>query len=70
MFIGVLIIAALLTAAAAISYYTYRKVFRSDRSRQEQCADNVDRAGAASGRVLELVRELKDLPKEDIYLFL
>lgn len=69
MFIGVLIIAALLTAAAAISYYTYRKVFRSDRSRQKQCADNVDRAGAASGRVLELVRELKDLPREDVYIY-
>lgn len=66
--IWIIIIAALILTAAAISYYAYRKAFLSDRKRQEDWDGFIRRAGEEGPQVRELMEQLKGITAEDVFI--
>lgn len=66
--IWIIIIAALILTAAAISYYAYRKAFLSDRKRQEDWDGFIRRAGEEGPQVRELMEQLKEITAEDVFI--
>lgn len=66
--IWIIIIAALILTAAAISYYAYRKAFLSDRKRQEDWDGFIRRAGEEGPKVRELMEQLKGITAEDVFI--
>lgn len=66
--IWIIIIAALILTAAAISYYAYRKAFLSDRKRQEDWGGFIRRAGEEGPQVRELMEQLKEITAEDVFI--
>lgn len=66
--IWIIIIAALILTAAAISYYAYRKAFLSDRKRQEDWDGFIRRAGEEGPQVRELMEQLKAITAEDVFI--
>lgn len=67
--IWIVIIAALLTAiGAAITYYVYKRVFLSDRKRQQDWEGFIRRAGEKGQEVSELMLKLKSIKAEDVYI--
>lgn len=64
----IIIFAALLTAAAAMSYYTYRKVFLAKRKKQEDCVNVTRYSQAENDRIRELIREFRNIGGEDVYI--
>lgn len=66
--IWIIIIAALILTAAALSYYAYRKAFLSDRKRQEDWDGFIRRAGEEGPQVRELMEQLKEITAEDVFI--
>lgn len=66
--IWIIIIAALILTAAALSYYAYRKAFLSDRKRQEDWDGFIRRAGEEGPQVRELMEQLKGITAEDVFI--
>ena len=66
--VWIIIIAALILTAAAISYYAYRKAFLSDRKRQEDWDGFIRRAGEEGPQVRELMEQLKEITAEDVFI--
>ena len=66
--IWIIIIAALILTAAALSYYAYRKAFLSDRKRQEGWDGFIRRAGEEGPQVRELMEQLKGITAEDVFI--
>lgn len=64
----IIIFAALLTAAAAISYYTYKRVFVAKRKKQEDCVNVTRYSEAENERIRELIREFREIHGEDVYI--
>ena len=64
----IILIAALILTAAAISYYAYRKAFLSDRKRQEDWDGFIRRAGEEGPQVRELMEQLKEITAEDVFI--
>ncbi len=64
----IIIFAALLTAAAAMSYYTYRKVFLAKRKKQEDCVNATRYSQAENDRIRELIQEFRNIGGEDVYI--
>ena len=66
--VWIIIIAALILTAAALSYYAYRKAFLSDRKRQEDWDGFIRRAGEEGPQVRELMEQLKEITAEDVFI--
>ena len=64
----IIIFAALLAAAAAMSYLTYREVFRAKRKKQEACLSVTKYSDEENAVIKRLIEEFREIPAEDVYI--